>query len=153
MNSLALGGILKRFYPSFSMTTFSNRLKLQKIIYLIQSDVTNLGYVYEWYLYGPYSTQLTKDAYNIQEYAETKPIAFEDKVISTKFDEFIKKIEPHKDDTKWLEVASSIHLLKKLYPQKTKSDIIVQIQNKRGNNTIDKTFISNVWLDVEGWLI
>jgi len=50
-------------------------------------------------------------------------------------------------------VASSIHLLKKLYPQKTKSDIIVQIQNKRGNNTIDKTFISNVWLDVEGWLI
>jgi len=96
MNSLALGGILKRFYPSFSMTTFSNRLKLQKIIYLIQSDVTNLGYVYEWYLYGPYSTQLTKDAYNIQEYAETKPIAFEDKVISTKFDEFIKRLNPTK---------------------------------------------------------
>lgn len=50
---------------SFSIDSFDNRLILQKAIYLAQAAGVNLGYYYHWYLYGPYSPSLTRDAYAI----------------------------------------------------------------------------------------
>ncbi|MHC4111256.1 MAG: hypothetical protein ACYSUY_09275 [Planctomycetota bacterium] len=49
----------------FQISTFEDRLILQKAVYLAQAAGVNLGYYYHWYLYGPYSPSLTRDEYAI----------------------------------------------------------------------------------------
>ncbi|MBC8500687.1 MAG: hypothetical protein ISS25_00555 [Nanoarchaeota archaeon] len=151
MNSLALGGVLKRIYEHFDMQSFSNRLRVQKVIYLLQGVGINLGYSYSWYIYGPYSTGLTRDAFQITNFKNVKPIGFVEPSTEKKFQEFTKKIKQKNDF--WLEVASSIHFLKELYPNKTKSSIINEIQNKRTKFNNKKDKILQVWEDIEGWII
>lgn len=53
--------------PPFKINGFEDRLILQKAIYLAQAAGVNLGYYYHWYLYGPYCSSLTRDAYTIAE--------------------------------------------------------------------------------------
>lgn len=44
-----------------SMGTFNDRIKLQKIVYLTEYAFgINLGFDFDWYLHGPYSSELTK---------------------------------------------------------------------------------------------
>ena len=50
----------------FKISSFEDRLILQKAVYLAQAGGVNLGYFYHWYLYGPYSSSLTRDAYAIE---------------------------------------------------------------------------------------
>jgi uncharacterized protein YwgA len=45
--------------------SFSDRLILQKTIYLAQAAGVQLGYHYNWYLRGPYSPALTHDAFPV----------------------------------------------------------------------------------------
>lgn len=45
--------------------TFSDRLAMQKSIYLSQEFGINLGYFFRWYLHGPYSPSLSRDAYEL----------------------------------------------------------------------------------------
>lgn len=44
--------------------SFTNRLLSQKKIFLLQSLGVDLGYVYNWYVHGPYSPALTNYIYN-----------------------------------------------------------------------------------------
>ena len=50
----------------FKMDTFDDRLILQKAVYLAQAKGVNLGYYYSWYLYGPYTSALARDAFEIE---------------------------------------------------------------------------------------
>src|SRR3989344_71579 len=106
MNSLMVSSILKRIYTSFDMSTFSNRLRLQKVIYFIQEMGINLGYSFSWYLYGPYCPDLTKDAYQIDNFSGVKGIIFEDEGTEKSFKNFENKILIHKENDFWLEIAS-----------------------------------------------
>lgn len=151
MNSLVIGGILKKIYTSFDMASFDNRLKLQKIIYLVQAYGINLGYTFNLYVYGPYSPELTKTGFYMEDFNSIKEIGFEEDTITKKFDEFKEKIEPFKDNLKWLEIASTIHLFKQLSPSKNKVQIvsdILKIKTKFTKNQIEK-----VWEEILGWLI
>jgi uncharacterized protein YwgA len=47
------------------LNSFSDRLVLQKAVYLSQAAGVQLGYHYNWYLRGPYSPALTRDAFAI----------------------------------------------------------------------------------------
>src|SRR5262244_2477390 len=47
------------------LDSFSDRLILQKAVYLSQAAGVQLGYSYNWYLRGPYSPTLTRDAFAI----------------------------------------------------------------------------------------
>jgi uncharacterized protein YwgA len=47
------------------LDTFDQRLIVQKAIYLAQVGGVHLGYFFRWYLKGPYSPALTKDAFAI----------------------------------------------------------------------------------------
>jgi uncharacterized protein YwgA len=49
----------------FQITTFQDRLIMQKAIYLVQAKGINFGYFYHWYLHGPYSSSLTRDEFAI----------------------------------------------------------------------------------------
>ena len=46
-----------------TMQSFEERLVLQKAVYLAQQLGVHLGYHFSWYLRGPYSKDLTADAY------------------------------------------------------------------------------------------
>jgi hypothetical protein len=47
------------------LDTFADRLILQKAIYLAQVAGVQLGYHFHWYLRGPYSPGLTRDAFAV----------------------------------------------------------------------------------------
>ncbi|MHC4205034.1 MAG: hypothetical protein ACYSTT_10320 [Planctomycetota bacterium] len=49
----------------FNIDFFTDRLIMQKTVYLAQAAGVNLGYFYQWYLHGPYSPSLTRDEYAI----------------------------------------------------------------------------------------
>lgn len=52
----------------FRMDSFSERLKYQKMVYLMQLFGIDLGYRFEWYLRGPYCTELTADGFEIDKH-------------------------------------------------------------------------------------
>src|SRR5438445_12999592 len=47
------------------VTTFRDRLILQKTLYLLQNAGVHLGYRFRWYLRGPYSPDMTAGAFGI----------------------------------------------------------------------------------------
>lgn len=152
MNSLVIAGILKRFYSQFDMNTFSNRLRLQKIVYILQASGINLGYSFSWYLHGPYCSELTRDAYQITDFSKVKEVGFEQPSIETKFEAIKTKIGDHKNNDFWLEVVSSIHFLKNLYPNKSKADIVKDIKDKCLSFKTKTNEINGIWNEIAGWL-
>jgi len=62
---IALKLVLDSMGLKVSVDSFESRLILQKAIYLAQAAGVNLGYYYQWYLYGPYCPSLTKDEYAV----------------------------------------------------------------------------------------
>lgn len=118
---------------------FDKRLILQKSIYLLQEAGVKLGYSYSWYLKGPYSSDLTSDAFDMKDIVNTK---FDDSkgwsldVNSCAVIEGIKStlhtvpgefddIKPPtiKSLSKWLELLASVHFLIDT-SQATRDDIV-----------------------------
>lgn len=110
---------------------FSERLKLQKYIYLVQQVAIDLGYRHSWYVHGPYSPDLTETAY---QYVASK--SYYDKIykkqkygVSTTGKEKLDIINrllkniPGLDETSWLELLASIHYLKKFAFSNDKGEI------------------------------
>jgi len=60
---IALKLVLDSLGIQLSMSSFDERLALQKTIYLAQQMGVPLGYQFSWYLRGPYSRELTSDAF------------------------------------------------------------------------------------------
>jgi hypothetical protein len=48
------------------VSSFDGRLAIQKAIYLAEALQVDCGYFFRWYLRGPYSPELARDAYAIQ---------------------------------------------------------------------------------------
>lgn len=48
-----------------ALTSFDDRLILQKAVYLLQSAGIQIGFRFHWYLRGPYSPDLTSAAFGI----------------------------------------------------------------------------------------
>ncbi len=57
----ALKLVLNELGETSDISSVSERLRLQKAVYLTQALGLNLGYHYSWYLRRPYSTSLTQD--------------------------------------------------------------------------------------------
>ena len=47
------------------LDSFADRLTVQKSVYLAQAAGVQLGYQFHWYLRGPYSPTLTRDAFGV----------------------------------------------------------------------------------------
>jgi len=111
--------ILEHLTVPIDLQTFSNRLNVQKKVYLAQIAGTDLGYRFGWYIRGPYSTDLTQDAFTLKDEiasgeADHKAFQLAPKV--TKALDTAKKIwdSPPKstDNDDWLELLASLHYLK-----------------------------------------
>ena len=98
------------------MSTFDNRLKFQKIIYLLQSSGMSLGYGYNWYVKGPYSSPLAHDLFELEDnseiYDEIRQKRFKnhDQIVD-KLNEFKNFLGDGMNDAKYLEVLASIHYI------------------------------------------
>ena len=101
----------------FKIDGFMDRLIMQKAVYLAQAAGVNLGYYYQWYLYGPYSPSLTRD-----EFAVAMDIsAGLDESEGWKLDESSSRrlerikaifLEPERDKlARKLELLASVHFL------------------------------------------
>ena len=101
----------------FTLTTFNDRLIIQKAICLAQAGGIQLGYDFRWYLRGPYSPALARDAFAVAaEIAEG-----DDESSRWKFDEEsqaraerVAEMIPAADRaklTRKLELLASVHFL------------------------------------------
>ena len=106
--------ILKVGKPN--MDDFSNRIKYQKIIYLLQASGVSLGYGFNWYIRGPYSSPLAHVFFNIDDetYEKSKALTFNNnaKIVSS-LNEFTKKLGKNINDIDYLEVLASLHYINK----------------------------------------
>ena len=96
------------------MDEFDDRLKLQKLIYIIQSHGVYLGYDFSYYLRGPYCSKLAQMGFELTEVydeVETKEgRLFKDDRIEHKFKKSIELIKKLGNMDNW-EIAASLHLL------------------------------------------
>ncbi len=150
VNSTVLAGIVKKIYLDFNLNTFENRIKLQKIIYLLQAYGINLGYIFSIYIRGPYSQELTKTAYYIQDFNSATNIDFENPKDTEIFESYINKIEEFKHNIKWLEVASTLHLFKNMNKSTSKDEIITKVMSIK---PFTKEEIEKVWGELKEWKI
>jgi hypothetical protein len=102
------------------LQTFSNRLNVQKKIYLAQIAAIDLGYRYGWYIRGPYSTGLTQDSFTLKDEiasGDTEHRGFRLAPKVTKALDHAKKLwemPPNftRGNDDWLELLASLHYLR-----------------------------------------
>lgn len=64
---------------SFSPIEFSNRMKMQKLVYLLQEAGLSVGeYNFYWYKHGPYSQQLQEDILAVNHIKSDNKISYSD---------------------------------------------------------------------------
>lgn len=139
MNPTQLAGLVKRVYPNFEMTNFSYRLKLQKLIYLMQSTNLNLGYRFSLYLHGPYSTQLARDGFDMPNFNGVDELKFEDLDFEDKFNKLNEFLDDVKDDPNKMEIIGSLYLFHELSPELEDEKIIKKVLEK--NSSFDEDMV------------
>lgn len=108
------------------MSTFDKRLILQKIVYLSQEMDVQLGYGYGWYSHGPYSPDLTKNAFELSNLVGSIPlsdVSFEKSAIGG-MKKLLAEVDqlPEREEGYWLELLSSLHFIFKYAHPKISSE-------------------------------
>jgi uncharacterized protein YwgA len=105
----------------FSLDTFTDRMALQKVIYLCQAASVHLGYRYNWYLRGPYSPDLTRDAFDLK---AKQGSGFDDTAGWSLDGASLQRLQelrplwesqPESSRPRWLELLASVLFLKQSY--------------------------------------
>lgn len=125
--TLAQAGI-----PNLTLDSFSQRLNIQKRIYLTQLMGYDLGYRFGWYIRGPYSRELTEDAFTLKDELAAGDTDHEQYQLSDEAVATVRKAEQlwTKPDglsvslDHWLELLASVHFLKHIayWPKGTGKD-------------------------------
>ena len=149
--TIDLGVVLKAFPKfKFSMEKSSDRLRLQKFIYLLQSFDVFLGYPYSWYIRGPYCSTLAtcgfalRDIYGV--IPEENAVRFSDPEVQSRFERFRKFIKSREMDNDFLEIAASIHLLVRL-DKENREQIIGSVVEKQKRFTTGR--VEEIWGELE----
>ncbi len=147
-----LGVVLRQFPQfTFSMGAFYDRLRLQKFVYLMQSFGIYLGYDFSWYIRGPYCTHLAACGFALQdkygEFPDKIDARFTSDRIQKRFEDFTDFISKHEDDWEFLEIAASLHYLKKIGLGKGKA--VEKVEAKQDKFTTAQCM--EVWEEMEKW--
>ena len=84
---------------------FDNRLRIQKIVYIISEATKQIRYNYTLYLRGPYSKSLAKDYFNISSEEWNENYGLPDSTILGVVDFLNQK------DNLWLEIGSTFIMM------------------------------------------
>jgi uncharacterized protein YwgA len=100
-----------------NMEDFDERLRLQKIVYLLWAYGISLGYGFNWYVRGPYSPKLASDGYDLDDelFERGRAIRFnnEEEVVES-LDRFKEILGEKINDPLYLEILASLHYIKKV---------------------------------------
>jgi len=114
---IALKLFLEELGVPSKIDTVDERKRVQKTIYLGQIAGVDLGYNFGWYLKGPYSPELTKDYYDLDEALTEGDLEYQKKDLKGQLKEklqSIKSIVTQPGDVPlsqadWLELLASVH--------------------------------------------
>lgn len=124
--SKAVFGLLKRV-RELDSTKFEDRLCAQKILYILQQGFGfHFDYNYEWYLYGPYSSKLSQDFYNVKNTYNLEEASFKSKDLENKFINalnFFKEVKPNRHTIELLATIIFSNKELKLNEKQTLSSI------------------------------
>ena len=101
------------------LSTFEGRKILQKEIYFLQEFGVDLGYSFNFYIYGPYSSELTHDAFFLESQIEQAPYTVETADLSSEEEAALEQARTFLSEVReqdgerayWLELLSSLHFL------------------------------------------
>jgi uncharacterized protein YwgA len=118
--------------PKVTLATFSERLTVQKKVYLTQLMGYDLGYRFGWYLRGPYCRELTVDAFTLKDELAAGDKDYEQYRLSDEALAQVQKAERLWANPKnlrvtpdqWLELLASLHYLKHIayWPREATKD-------------------------------
>lgn len=114
---IALRLSLRELGIELDMGSFDRRLIVQKAAYLAQAAGVGLGYYFRWYLRGPYSPDLTSDAFGIQDELVANNDEAESWVLDDRSQSRLRDLGPllsppsGQDKARYLERLASIHFL------------------------------------------
>lgn len=118
-SQIVLKLVLDAVGQSLMLDTFEQRLMIQKKVYLTQLTGLDLAYRFGWYLHGPYSRELTRDAFHLKEEIELGECDYKKKKLGPFAHMRVQQApriwagkpgEIGEDD--WLELLASLHYLK-----------------------------------------
>lgn len=111
----------------FDIDDFDDRFRLQKYIYFANECGLDAPYEYNIYRYGPYSPGLAEDYYEISGTGDSN--RGREKLDAASFEELVKN-----RDSDWLEIAATIHKMKRNFETfKTSSDTTTEIIHRVSN--------------------
>ncbi len=147
-----LGYVLKQVPNSdFKMDGFNDRLRLQKIVYMLQAFGVNLGYGFSWYFRGPYCTSLARAGFELEQIYGMIPDGVKVKPVDPRAREglkrcikFVKDVMDDPNDLNRLEIAASIHLLVRT-TSLTKQDIFGRVREKMSSQGVTDGMCADMW--------
>ena len=115
-----LQSVVNELGVSSSIDTLDERVTFQKTVYLAQAAGIPLRYRYSWYIRGPYSRDLTRDYYALNEVSESNANRATRQEIQEPFASALTSLKgamiaPRDvplEQKDWLELLSSIHFLR-----------------------------------------
>lgn len=132
-------GLLLNSIGTFDIDKFSDRLRMQKSIYLLQSFGVDLGYEFYWYIHGVYSKELSKDGREAAVFTHELPDISNEEWspnIKERIEKFMAFIKPKQHSANALEIISSILYLHKLGLDE---DLVLKlVENKKVEFTRDQ---------------
>lgn len=112
-----------------SVEEFDNRLLVQKAVYLLQQAGVQLGYPYNWYVRGPYSSRLAGDLFYLAEMEKDESQEIESYALGGKTRQIVAKVKGLLDKAgnlseraKELELLASVLFLIKTGQAKPSDD-------------------------------
>ena len=97
------------------VTSFEDRLVLQKSVYLCEAAGVDLGYYFRWYRRGPYCSALAADGYSVSvdvEQGDDESINWTlDAKSRTNLDRLTSLLQAEDPRAPWLELLASVHFL------------------------------------------
>ncbi len=135
-----------------TMTSFADRLILQKKVYLLQEYGLRLGNSYGWYIHGPYSRDVANDGFFLEtvqdQINQLEPLSGIEQECVRKFKDLlydaVNKLD--KDEAYCLELLASLHfIVTHGYPKpKNKEQAIAQFTSKKPDFRKDSKLAMNL---------
>lgn len=105
---------------SCDIDTVEDRKRVQKAVYLGQLSGVDLGYLFGWYLMGPYCTRLTNDYYELEKSIKLGEKDYKNMELQPSIKKklgsvsglFQKPDGSELKDEEWLELVASCHYLR-----------------------------------------
>lgn len=106
-----------------SLTSFDNRLRIQKACYIMQNIFNvDLGFNYTWYIHGPYCSDLTKVMFG-----DEKGTPLTDETTNNlggKIEKLKQFVKSENLTRHYLEILASLHYIMNIEKKSDKSEII-----------------------------